>query len=303
MACFTNFLVESRSSTSINATLKDFASGGFPVCGIDIYLACSPDVPSVVATSGASVVSTYEVELENDGVGTVFNPTISQDVILVPGDSCAIVSVAGDLISPVDLPSGDDVPIPSVTSIEPFSSVTFEVQCDTVKNPFIPMFTSKAATEDGGERLLTYSETLPDPEATVCKIDPIPQVSVVNKCTDVRLMEMEIDGAFALVVEVVTETTVMNTGDNSLFNVSVYHEEIGYLLLPAGGNTFTLAPGASITFQNQSYIPSAPDTGGVSGKHDPDTAMFTHTVTVEGEGVFSEDPFSTFESITCDLCH
>jgi hypothetical protein len=148
------------------------------------------------------------------------------------------------------------------------------------------MFTSKAATEDGGERLLTYSETLPDPEATDCKIDPIPQVSVVNKCTGVRLVEM--DGA--LVVEVVTNITVKNTGDNNLFDVSVYHDKIGDL---NEGNTFTLAPEESISFL-ESYIPSAPDA--------PNTTMFTNTVTVEGEGLFSEDSFSTFATDTCYLC-
>jgi hypothetical protein len=299
MACFTHFLVESRSSTSINATLKDFASGGFPVCGLDVYLACSAG-SSFVDADGVSVVSTYEVELENDGVGTVFDLTLREDVTLEPGESCAIISVAGAaLVTPVDLPSGVDVVIPLVPSqIDPFNSVTLEVQCDTFKNPLVNAFTAKAATTDGGDLTLNYSEAMTVGEASACSVVPNRQASIETTCQDVRLMKM--DGT--LVVEVLVDITVTNTGEERLNNVSVDDDRLGNLIAGA-----TLDPGESIIFQDQSYIPSAPDQepiAGTSDKYDPHTAMFTNTVTVEGEGEISGellDPFP-FDSTTCELC-
>jgi hypothetical protein len=302
MACFTNFLVESRSSTSINSTLKDFASGGFPVCGINVNLACSAG-SSFVDADGVSVVSTYNVELENNGVGTVFDLTLREDVTFDSGESCAIVSVAGaDVVPPVDLPSGVDVVIPFPagvpSQIDPFNSVTLEVQCDTFKNPLVNAFTAKAATTDGGGLVLYYSEAMTAGEANACSVVPNRQVSVETTCKDVRLMEM----GGALVVEVVVDITVTNTGEERLNDVSVDDDKLGILAVGE-----TLDPGQSITFQDQSYIPSAPDQEpieGTSDKYDPETAMFTNTVTVEGEGEISGellDPFP-FDSTTCDLC-
>jgi hypothetical protein len=94
--------------------------------------------------------------------------------------------------------------------------------------------------------------------------------------------------------------TVTNTGEERLNNVSVDDDKLGNLIAGA-----TLDPGQSITFQDQSYIPSAPDQEPIEGdKYDPETAMFTNTVTVEGEGEISGellDPFP-FDSTTCDLC-
>jgi hypothetical protein len=68
-----------------------------------------------------------------------------------------------------------------------------------------------------------------------------------------------------------------------------------------------LAPGATLTISDVSYMPSAPDQGPISGttdKYDPGTAMFSDTVTVTGEGFLSGAPLdpAPFASVTCDLC-
>ena len=41
MPCFSSFLAETRSSSSITAQLKDFAEGSFQLCRIDVTKNCN----------------------------------------------------------------------------------------------------------------------------------------------------------------------------------------------------------------------------------------------------------------------
>lgn len=75
-ACFTSFQAESRSSTSITAVLKDFANGGFPVCGIDVSKTCSN--PRLNEAQDRII---YDItgKVTNSGFGTVFNVALSDN--------------------------------------------------------------------------------------------------------------------------------------------------------------------------------------------------------------------------------
>ena len=77
-ACFTNFIAESRSSTSITAVLKDFATpaGGFNLCDIEVTKNCAnPRLDQ----SGNNIIYDISGKVTNTGIGTLSNVTLSDD--------------------------------------------------------------------------------------------------------------------------------------------------------------------------------------------------------------------------------
>jgi hypothetical protein len=73
LPCFASFLAETRSSTSVNATLKDFVSGEFPVCGVDITKVCG--AASVNPLGGFDYA--YTGTVTNTGAGTLYDVIVS----------------------------------------------------------------------------------------------------------------------------------------------------------------------------------------------------------------------------------
>ena len=72
--CFSAFMAETRSSTSVTATLKDFALGEFNTCNLDISKAC----PGVVYNPTTGLLEyTSEITVTNSGFGPLFDITVS----------------------------------------------------------------------------------------------------------------------------------------------------------------------------------------------------------------------------------
>jgi hypothetical protein len=72
--CFASFLAETRSSTSVSATLKDFVVGSFPVCSIEVTAEC----PSATLSDDQSeFIYTYNWTVTNSGAGTIHDVAVS----------------------------------------------------------------------------------------------------------------------------------------------------------------------------------------------------------------------------------
>jgi len=80
LPCFSSFLVETRSSQSTTAVLKDFLAGGFPVCGISVDKACGISSVDSTGTFINYPVGNGTVGVKNTGVGTLFNVNVT-DVV------------------------------------------------------------------------------------------------------------------------------------------------------------------------------------------------------------------------------
>ena len=82
LPCFTSFLMDTRTSQSLGATLKDFLGGKFPLCGVSITKACQCDrilnngIPLPGDTS-----SSYEYQVSgsvtNTGFGDLSSVTVA----------------------------------------------------------------------------------------------------------------------------------------------------------------------------------------------------------------------------------
>ncbi|MDP5293447.1 hypothetical protein Q9290_14275 [Oceanimonas sp. CHS3-5] len=74
--CFSSFMAETRSSTSVDAQLKDFALGDFSLCGIDITKECRDLDPEnensqgIINEDGSLITLGYEGTVVNTGAIT-----------------------------------------------------------------------------------------------------------------------------------------------------------------------------------------------------------------------------------------
>jgi len=89
LPCFSSFLVETRSAQSTTAVLKDFLSGGFPVCGLSVTKNCTNlngGGPSV-DQSGTFINYPVSGTVQNTGVGPLYNVSVSDVITYVANSS------------------------------------------------------------------------------------------------------------------------------------------------------------------------------------------------------------------------
>src|SRR5437867_5448244 len=72
--CFSSFLLETRSSQSTSAVLKDFVLGAFPECHISLTKGCQC---TAFHPDGSGFNYSFSGTVTNDGGGTVFNVTVT----------------------------------------------------------------------------------------------------------------------------------------------------------------------------------------------------------------------------------
>lgn len=72
--CFAAFLVETRSSQSIDAVLKDFVAHSFPQCHVSITKSCAC---TAFHPDGSGFDFSFDFTVTNDGGGTLFNVTVT----------------------------------------------------------------------------------------------------------------------------------------------------------------------------------------------------------------------------------
>jgi hypothetical protein len=265
-ACFSSFLAETRSSTSITATLKDFAVGAFPVCDIEVSKACQvtrladenddTDLPFVVEFQGAVV---------NSGAGT-----------FAAGSTVTITDDAG---TPSD--SSDDVIIEEAlaAALAPGDEFAFSGSFFSDENP--PNNTVHAAIESGG------ATTTSDGFTVACQpLQLNPALALSKTCW----LELETVGNL-LAVKVNFSGDVTNTGDVPLL-VSVDDDQAGSVLSGA-----LLMPGDSLPLSG-SYLPAEAD----GGATDPRCANFSDTLTAIGTSPVIGGLVVTEVSAHCPLC-
>lgn len=88
LPCFSSFLVETRSSQSTSAVLKDFIAGGFPVCSLSITKACT--TPGVVSADGTTITYSPTGTVVNTGIGTLTNVTVTDTPVGMSANTVAV---------------------------------------------------------------------------------------------------------------------------------------------------------------------------------------------------------------------
>ncbi len=306
VGCFTKFMGVTRSSTSLTATLFDYALGDFSLCNIDVVKACTTGIDNpVINTAGDKVLTTFDVTVTNDGAGSVSNVTIEEDITLSAGESCELIAINGDSTGlPIDISDGAAYEVAATLAKD--ASLVAQVRCETNDNPLDNIVTARAkSVASDGEADLTASYNMAENE--LCPLAVSPMIDVNKTCTDVRLTT----SGGVLTPEVEVDITLTNTSGEKLINVliaNVVGDTAGGTPIPlqhvdSDGETplpafdGELAPGETAYFESV-YIPTVVKDGGT----DPATASFEDRVDASGVGTLSGQTATDFSTADCPLC-
>lgn len=330
--CFAKYMGVTRSSTSLTATIFDYALGDFNLCSIDVVKACTVGVPPVVNAAGTKVITTFDVVVTNDGGGPVSDVAIAEKIAAGIG-VCELVAIDDVATGPTSLPK--DTPVTIKASLTAGESVEATVKCEGANGLVnIVQATAKSVASSTTPDL---TETYTMLSQNTCPISPNPTVTLTKACDGVRLWTEPNSGVLSMLVNV--DISLQNTSPQQLQNVDINNHVGGtantgnaiplYYADSAGNYVDGLNSSTVVDFDNRVQYPSTPtltlnpgDTvylrseynpadvdGGIASEDSPGAAMFTDTVSASGTGAIngtfgagtSEDPLVT-KTVSCPLC-
>jgi len=263
--CFASFMAETRSSTSVNAVLKDFVLGSFPVCGINITKTCPS---SQLNDSETAIIYTFNGTVTNTGFGTLYNVTAVDDAG-TPGNTA------------------DDITF-DLGTLGPNASAPFTGTFESTLNPATNTARVSAATTSGGPVTVT---DVSDP-ATCPPVTRTPNISVTKVC-EVKLVVID----NKVVVKVDFSGQVCAGDQVGLDNVTVT-DDSGSPADPTDDHLFNIGGlnKSQCKPYSGSYLPKTTFTT------EPSSASFTDTVKAAGDGRFGFGHVEDTRSATCPLC-
>jgi hypothetical protein len=285
--CLTTFLVETRSSQSTDAVLKDFTMEQIEVCGFDVSKQCS----AALAASGGGLDIDFYGTVDNTGAGEMFM-TLSDDMgdisvvcfdDALPADECTGAdSVPADL----DITSGVATFTLAADEVVRYEGSYTVASGDVVINPI----TGEAEATDTVTVAGRANEGDPDPIDTktaqaTCGIPVDGAIKIDKDCT------AGINTA-GDTLEVSVTGSGSNTGDITLTDVTLSDPDITNLVIKdkndavVTNGAFDLAPG-----DTYSFTASATE------------SVLTHsnTIMVEGDNAFTGATTSDFDDASCDV--
>jgi len=235
--CFSSFLAETRSSSSITATLKDFAEGNFNLCKIAVTKTCTF---GGVTPDGTALQYTFNGSVTNNGAGTVY------DVQVVD-----TASVSGTQTPANPIPIKDtSMPPQVITSLAPGASGNWSATFVTTALSFNNQAVAQAASAPGGDRTVTDTVS-----GVSCAGSVSSSISIDKKCDPG--VSLVVEGG-KVVVQVGVSGTVSNNGDTRLTGIHLVDNPAITTITP---NNFALDPHTSTTWSG-TYEPGALPSGG-----------------------------------------
>lgn len=260
--CFASFMIETRSSSEVNAQLKDFVLGELNTCKISVTKTCTS---STLAADMESIDHTYQVSVTNTGYGTITSVDLIDDV--------GTPEVATD--DRTNTYSGDIL-----------SGQTVQVDQYTINSKLNPP--TNWVTAIG--RVGTYTTASVQDNAVCPQVPLNPAIGATKDCETKVVAE-----GGKVVVKVGFGGQVCNTDtETKLVNVTANDSKVGALTL----SKTTLAPEECASFTNPlSYYP-----GTVAGDGTPSQQSYSNTVSVSGTEPLSNTTVTGSATATCGLC-
>ncbi len=224
-ACFSTFMGVTRSSTSLTATLFDYALGEFPLCAISVTKTC--DTVKLNSINGDQLLYdvNFTASVTNDGLA----PIAATETITivdnagtgVPGESetsddVTVVTTVGAINNGAAWEPGETIIVDGVDANNPNITGTFVTDTNGVYNT-VKAHVTLAGSDTG---LSDFGEN------DCSQLTLSPMMSVTKNCVGSELVPY--DGGNVLAVQNAFEITVCNTGTAPLTNVSVSDTTAGY---------------------------------------------------------------------------
>src|SRR5262245_2217457 len=219
--CFSSFLVETRSSSSITAQLKDFAEGSFNLCKIKVTKNCTF---GGVNSDGTAVQYTFSGTVSNVGAGKVFDV----EVVDTPGNATGTQTPPN--------------PIPVAASLAPGASANWSATFVTTALMFTDQALAQAASAPGGAKTVTDTTT------AECKGNLNSTSALSQACVPGTTL---VDIGDTVVVEVGVSGQVCNNGNTKLSGITLANAPAATVNLTSS----TLNPGACTSW-SASYQPA-----------------------------------------------
>ncbi|HKB15663.1 MAG TPA: hypothetical protein VKF62_06345, partial [Planctomycetota bacterium] len=221
--CFTGFLAETRSSSSVSATLKDFVFGRLDTCGLRVAV-----TPSVTGVCAGDAQVDYVYEVCNDGARPLFVNLVDDG------------GTPGDPADDVDVDGGQGFTL-EPGACQSFTRPTTLVAAGPAPFAVTNTVTATAHGSSGGGRICTNAVVATD-EATVTFYDC--SIDVAAQCQDAQGPGQPIT----------VSGTVCNSGQVAVHLTSVVDDHAGAL---ACSGPDPLPPGGCCSFTT-TYVPTSP---------------------------------------------
>ena len=284
LSCFTSFLIETRSSQSTSAVLKDFVFGNFNICGVDITKTCTGN--GTVNTGGTSIHYAFTGTVKNKGVGTLNHTTIvdtlptgSTNVVFKAGTPAIPPATPGDPttnVNTVSCPAGSPVSATcaDVGSLTGGAVLKWSVEFDSTGVSVQNSASARGASSNTPPGACTDAGTVctTTDGLDTCTTNPSNSITITKNCgvptgypNAVLPGTQLVTQSGVAAVQVNFSGDVCNTGQTALSNITLTDD-------PAATTTLaksSLAPGECTKYSGN-YKPSgvtAGDLGGVAGRY------------------------------------
>jgi hypothetical protein len=280
-SCFAQFLAESRSSTSITATLKDFAvpENGFNVCSIDVTKNC---VNPRLNEAQDSIIYDISGKVTNDGFGILYDVALS-DVPPADGAFQWVECLDSDTVL-------------GTFPLESLAGGGEACYKNTITVPLADNGTSDTVTvtsntdPDGNGVAVSDTATAECPNLQVS-----PAIQVTKDCESF----IEVVGA-QVVAKVTVSGNVCNIGDSNLFNVNVEDLDLSTNPDPLISG-ITLLVGACESYEG-TYVPSVANDFDGNPTTVPGEVVFKDTVEATATDIFGDEVTPHTDMANCPLC-
>jgi hypothetical protein len=279
--CLSSFIAETRSSTSNTAQLKDFASGAFVLCGLNVSKAC-PN-PGTVNSGGATIHYVYTGTVSNTGAGTMDPvylvdtlPSGSTNVVFKKGTAAVPPSSPGAATTTVSTsacPAGANAPAGAVCvnlgALAGSAVMNWSVELDSTSlSPQNNVYANSAVgtTNVNSAPAQATCTANPSNTVTITKICGVPAtypnavLPGTQLVTDTNLAAVQVNFS----------GDVCNTGQTKLTGITLTdNPSADSLTVNWPGTSGELNPGACAKYSGN-YMPTgvtAGDLGGASGRY------------------------------------
>ncbi len=271
LPCFSSFLIETRSSQTPSAVLKDFVSGSFSICGMNTTKSCAGD--GTLINNGTAIHYIFNGTATNTGIGALYHTTIvdtlpagASNVVFKAGTPLATVSSAA---CPSGYPAGTTCA--DIGSLDAAAVVNWSVEFDSdstsVQNTATARASSSANAIPGACAAASTVCSSKDSDPSTCSKTPVNNITISKNCgvpvdffsaghpaSRVPGTQLVTSGS-VVAAQVNFSGVIENKGDSALENVSVSDSPDADITVDWPGATGTLLPGEHANYSG-SYKPS-----------------------------------------------